>query len=122
MSVYLDGDDACNVKFLFEIEKWNGQLIEKMESSHIVNTILMLLRKSSKFKLDYELFIIDHTNDKLLIPIDNIEDIAKMDNETWIKTTPIFLALTRELAKRRLLPYLDVVLDRYSKNEIWYEK
>lgn len=122
MSVYLDGDDICNVKFLFEIEKWNGQLIEKMQSSHIVNTILMLLRKSSKFKLDYELFVIDHTNDKLLIPVDNIEDIAKMDSEAWIKTTPIFLALTRELAKRRLLPYLDVILDRHSKNEIWYEK
>ena len=72
----------------------------------------MLLKRADEFKLNYELFVIDNTGNKFLVPKDNIEDLAKLDANTWIKTTPVFVAFTKELAERKLLSYFDIVLGR----------
>ncbi len=108
-------EDNKDIHFLFETKTWNGTSISSMSSSHIINSALMLLRKSTNFKLNYELFVIDHSNDNLLRPVDNIEELANMDAKTWIKTTPIFIAFLKELGTRKLLSYFEIVLDRTEK-------
>lgn len=105
-------DTDRDIHFLFETDNWNGNKIEDMTSSHIINSALMLLKRANEFKLNYELFVIDNSDNKLLVPKDNIEDLAKLDATNWIKTTPIFIAFTKELAKRKLLSYFDIVLSR----------
>ena len=110
-----DGD--TDIHFLFETEKWNGTLVKDMETSHIINSALMLLRRANEFKLNYELFLIDHKDGKLLKTVDDINEIAKMDAETWVKTTPIFVAFLKELSVRNLLSYFDIVLDRIAKSK-----
>lgn len=113
MNRYCDNSDR-DIHFLFETDKWNNNKITEMTSSHIINSALMLLKKASEFKLNYELFIIDNSNDRLLTPKDKIETIAELEPVTWIKTTPIFIALTKELANRKLLKYFEIVLDRFE--------
>lgn len=108
-------EDNKDIHFLFETKTWNGKSISDMSSSHIINSALMLLRKSTTFKLNYELFVIDHSNDNLLRPVDSIEELATMDARTWIKTTPIFIAFLKELGTRKLLSYFEIVLDRTEK-------
>ena len=108
-----DGD--TDIHFLFETEKWNNTLIKNMETSHIINSALMLLRRANEFKLNYELFLIDHKDGKLLKTVDDINDIAKMNAEIWIKTTPIFTSFLKELSVRNLLTYFDIVLGRIEK-------
>ena len=106
-----------DIHFLFETEKWNGILIKDMETSHIINSALMLLRRASEFKLNYELFLIDNINNNLLKPVDNINEIAKADAKVWIKTTPIFTAFLKELSVRNLLTYFDIVLKRLENTD-----
>lgn len=83
-----------------------------MTSSHIINTLLMLQRRCGEFKLNYELFVIDNMNNTLLVPKDNIKDLAKKDAESWIIETPIYIALMEELEKRKLDDYFDTVMER----------
>lgn len=116
MNRYNREDTDRDIHFLFETNTWNGNKIKDMTSSHIINSALMLLKRATEFKLNYELFVIDNTNGKLLVPKDNIEDLAKLDANTWIKTTPIFVAFTKELAERKLLSYFDIVLSRLETN------
>lgn len=112
MNRYNREDTDRDIHFLFETDTWNGNKIKDMTSSHIINSALMLLKRATEFKLNYELFVIDNTGNKLLVPKDNIEDLAKLDANTWIKTTPVFVAFTKELAERKLLSYFDIVLGR----------
>lgn len=113
-----DGCDSSNdIHFLFEIDKWNNNDIKNMDTSHIINSALMLLRRANEYKLNYELFLIDHKDGKLLTTVDDINDIAKMDAETWIKTTPVFIAFLKELGSRNLLSYFDIVLERLEKSK-----
>lgn len=114
---YCDGGRDKDIHFLFETDNWNGTLVKDMTSSHIINSALMLLKRATEFKLNYELFVIDNTTNKLLVPKDNIEELAKLDATTWIKTTPIFIAFTKELATRKLLSYFDIVLERVNTDE-----
>jgi len=104
-----------NIYFLFDKEKWDGRKIEDMASSHIINTLLMLKRRASEFKLNYELFVIDHMDDRLLIPKDNINKLAPRPANDWIIETPIYVALVEELEKRKLADYWDLVLERKEK-------
>ena len=109
-----DEYDTCDndIHFLFDTEKWNGTPINKMDTSHIINSALMLLRRADEFKSNYELFLLDHVNGKLLKPVDDINEIAKEDAKIWIKTTPVFIAFTKELTVRNVLSYFDIVLKR----------
>lgn len=109
---YCDGGRDKDIHFLFETDNWNGTNIKDMTSSHIINSALMLLKRATEFKLNYELFVIDNSNNKILVPKDNIEDLAKEDATSWVKTTPIFVAFTKELAIRKLLGYFNIVLER----------
>lgn len=115
---YCDEARDRDIHFLFEIDNWNGRTIKEMSSSHIINSALMLLKRAKEFKLNYELFVIDNTDNKLLIPKDNIDELAKLDAITWIKTTPVFIAFTKELATRKLLSYFEVVLDRLDTEKV----
>lgn len=108
-------EDNKDIHFLFETDNWNGKKIKDMTSSHIINSVLLLLRKATDFKLNYELFVIDNSNNKLLKPVDNIDDLAVMEAKTWIKTTPIFIAFLKELGTRKLLSYFEIVLARTEK-------
>lgn len=117
MNRYTREDTDRDIHFLFETDTWNGNKIKDMTSSHIINSALMLLKRATEFKLNYELFVIDNTGNKLLVPKDNIEDLAKLDDTTWVKTTPIFVAFTKELAERKLLSYFDIVLNRMETNK-----
>ena len=112
--MYDDGRDN-DINFLFEEEKWNGSRIEKMASSHIINTLLMLRRRASEFKLNYELFVIDNMYNNLLVPKDDITDLSKKDALSWIIETPIYLALLEELECRGLEDYFDMVISRVSE-------
>lgn len=105
-------DRDRDIHFLFEDKKWNGSSIDKMTNSHIINTLLMLRRRALEFKQNYELFVIDNMDNKLLIPRDNIKDLLKKDAESWIIETPIYIALLEELEKRKLADYYDVILER----------
>ena len=110
--------DDCrdnDIHFLFEEEKWNGSRIDKMASSHIINTLLMLRRRASEFKLNYELFVIDNMDNNLLVPRDDINDLSKKDALSWIIETPIYLALLEELECRGLEDYFDMVISRVSE-------
>lgn len=111
---YGEYEESKDIHFLFETEKWNGTRIENMESSHIINTLLMLNRRANQFKLNYELFVIDHSKDKLLVPRDNIDELAKKCPIEWITGTPIYLALIAELDKRGLLNYYNTVQERIA--------
>ncbi len=113
---YNDYEDR-NITFLFETEKWNGDKVSKMDSSHIINTLLMLERKSNRYKTNYELFVIDHSNDTMLVPKDNINDLVKMDSRDWIKTTPIYKALYAELESRNLTEYFETIKFRFATQE-----
>ena len=114
----MDYNDFENdVSFLFSKDKWNGTNIKNMDSSHIINTLLMLERKSGRYKTNYELFIIDHINEGILVPRDSIDDIVNMNSVDWIKTTPIYHALNDELFKRGLLSYFHTVQKRFENNE-----
>lgn len=113
---YNDYEDR-NVTFLFETEKWNGDKVSKMDSSHIINTLLMLERKSDRYKTNYELFVIDHSNDTMLVPKDNINNLVKMDSRDWIKTTPIYKALYAELESRNLTEYFETIKFRFATQE-----
>lgn len=113
---YNDYEDR-NITFLFETEKWNGDKVSKMDSSHIINTLLMLERKSNRYKTNYELFVIDHSNDTMLAPKDNINDLVKMDSRDWIKTTPIYKALYAELESRNLTEYFETIKFRFATQE-----
>lgn len=117
MNRYCD-DDTRDIHFLFETDNWNGRSIKDMTSSHIINSTLMLLKRANEFKLNYELFVIDHSNDKLLKPITDIDTLASMDASVWIKTTPIFIAFLKELGVRGLLSYFDIVLKRFDTEEL----
>lgn len=105
-------DRNSDIHFLFETDQWNGSKIGDMTSSHIINTLLMLQRRCGEFKLNYELFVIDNMNNTLLVPKDNIKDLAKKDAESWIIETPIYIALMEELEKRKLDDYFDTVMER----------
>lgn len=111
-------DRDRDIHFLFEDKKWNGSSIDKMTNSHIINTLLMLQRRCNEFKLNYELFVIDNMNNKLLVPKDNIETLAKRPAEDWIIETPIYIALMEELEKRGLEKYFDTVMDRALKGKL----
>lgn len=112
--MYDDSRDN-DIHFLFEEEKWNGSRIDKMTSSHIINTLLMLRRRASEFKLNYELFVIDNMNNTLLVPKDDITDLSKKDALSWIIETPIYIALLEELECRGLEDYFDMVISRVSE-------
>lgn len=109
---YTREDTDRDIHFLFEIDNWNGKSVKDMTSSHIINSALMLLKRATEFKLNYELFVLDNANNKLLIPKDNIEELAKKDATEWIKTTPIFVAFVKELTVRKQLAYFNIVLER----------
>ena len=112
MNRYNREDTDRDIHFLFETDNWNGKAIKDMTSSHIINSALMLLKRATEFKLNYELFVIDNSNNKLLTPKDNIDELAKLDATTWVKTTPIYVAFMKELAVRKLLSYFEIVLTR----------
>lgn len=114
---YVDETRDRDIHFLFETDNWNGRTIKDMSSSHIINSALMLIKRATEFKLNYELFVIDNSNSKLLVPKDNIDELAKLDAITWVKTTPIFIAFTKELATRKLLSYFEIVLERLDGAE-----
>lgn len=105
-------ENKNDIYFLFETEEWNGSKIESMTSSHIINTLIMLQRRCNEFKTNYELFVIDNMDNKLLVPKDNIETLAKKDAESWIIETPIYIALMEELEKRGLEKYFDIIMER----------
>ena len=109
---YCGIEDSRNIHFLFETDNWNGKRIKNMTSLNIINSVLMLIKRATEFKLNYELFVIDHSNDKLLKPITDIDTLVNMDTSVWIKTTPIFIAFTKELRIRGLLSYFDIILNR----------
>ena len=111
-------EDNKDIHFLFDGNNWDERRIDKMTSSHIINTLLMLRRRANEFKLNYELFVIDHSNDKLLVPKDNINDLAKKDSLDWMIETPVYIGLLEELEKRNLADYFDVVLERSEKEEV----
>lgn len=114
--MYEDDRDR-DIHFLYEDKKWNGNTIEKMANSHIINTLLMLRRRAGEFKLNYEMFVLDNMNNKLLVPRDNINDLAKKDALSWIIETPIYLALLEELKSRKLDDYFDSVVERVERKE-----
>lgn len=112
-----DMEENRDIHFLFEKEKCNCTKIENMESSHIINTLLMLNRRAMNYKLNYELFVIDHSKDNLLVPKDNIYELAKINPSDWICTTPIYVSLVKELDSRGLLNYYNTVKERIALAE-----
>ena len=114
--MYEDDIDR-DIHFLYEDKKWNGNTIEKMANSHIINTLLMLRRRAGEFKLNYEMFVVDNMNDKLLVPKDDINDLVKKDPLSWIIETPIYIALIEELEYRELDDYFDSVVERVERKE-----
>ncbi len=114
---YVDDSRDRDIHFLFEDKKWNGLKIEDMTNSHIINTLLMLERRATEFKQNYELFVIDNMNNKLLVPKDNIKTLAKRPAEDWIIETPIYIALMEELEKRGLSEYFDIICERFSNTQ-----
>jgi len=114
--MYEDGIDR-DIHFLYEDKKWNGNTIEKMANSHIINTLLMLRRRAGEFKLNYEMFVVDNMNDKLLVPKDDINYLVKKDPLSWIIETPIYIALIEELEYRELDDYFDSVVERVERKE-----
>lgn len=114
---YVDESGDRDIHFLFDKQKWGNQKIEDMTSSHIINTLLMLKRRASEFKLNYELFIIDKMNNDLLVPKDDINKLAPRPANDWIIETPIYVALLEELEKRKLADYFDLVVERIKKGE-----
>lgn len=103
--------DKFDVTMLFETEYWNGNKIENMKSSHIVNTLLMLRRNAKDYKRQYEYFLIDHQDGKVLTTIDDINKIAKRDVDDWIIETPVYIALLEELEERDLDKYYDLLVE-----------
>ena len=71
--------DKFDVTMLFETEYWNGNKIENMKSSHIVNTLLMLRRNAKDYKRQYEYFLIDNQDGKVLTTIDDINNMSRRD-------------------------------------------
>lgn len=115
---YIDESKNRDIHFLFDKEKWCGRKIEDMTSSHIINTLLMLRRRTNEFKLNYELFVIDNMNNDLLVPKDDINKLAPRPANDWIIETPIYVALLEELEKRKLADYFDLVVERIKKEEV----
>ena len=114
---YIDDSKDRDIHFIFEEHNWNGRKIEDMQSSHIINTLLMLRRRATEFKLNYELFIIDNMHNELLVPKDEINIVSQMDADSWIIETPIYLSLLEELEDRGLADYFDTVVERVERKE-----
>lgn len=114
---YIDEVKERDIYFLFNKEMWCNRKIEDMSSSHIINTLLMLKRRASEFKLNYELFVIDNMNNDLLVPKDDINKLAPRPATDWVIETPIYTALLEELEKRKLADYFDLVVERIKKEE-----
>ena len=84
-----------------------------MKSSYIINTILMLERKASMYKTNYEMWIIDNTdNTSMKVPRDKLSDIMATSALDWIISTPIFVALMEEIQNRGLMGFLNIVRER----------
>lgn len=103
---------AGDIDFLFETNKWNGSKIENMTNSHIINSILMLRRRASEFKQNYEWFLLDNQNHKLLTLKDDLSLVLNMDTMEWMENTPIYLSLINELEKRNVIKFLNVIIER----------
>lgn len=111
-------EENNDIYFLFEKTKWNNRKIEDMTNSHIINTLLMLRKRATEFKLNYELFVIDNMGNNLLVPRDDINKLAPRPANDWIIETPIYIALLEELEKRKLDNYFDLVVERVEKGEM----
>lgn len=100
-----------DVYFLYK-ETWDGREAKELENSHLINILLKLEREMYKNKTTFELFVLDHSSDKLLKPIYEITELAKMEPKTWLEETPIWKVLTTELKKRGLEEYYKIVSAR----------
>lgn len=104
-------DEEKDIYFLYK-ETWDGKEVSDLENSHLVNILLKLERDVCKNKTAFELFVLDHSSDKLLKPIYDITELAKMEPRAWLEETPIWKTLNAELEKRNLKEYYEVVSAR----------
>jgi hypothetical protein len=107
----MDDDRDRDIYFLYK-ETWDGKEVSDLENSHLVNILLKLERDVYKNKTSFELFVLDHSSDKLLRPIYDITELAKMEPRAWLEETPIWKSLNAELEKRNLKEYYEVVSAR----------
>jgi len=109
-------DENRDVYFLYK-ETWDGKEISELENSHLINILLKLEREVCKNKTAFELFVLDHSSDKLLKPIYEITELAKMEPKAWLEETPIWRVLNAELKKRKLEEYYKIVSAREATKE-----
>jgi len=108
--------DKFDISTLFETESWNYNKIKDMKSSHIINTLLMLRRNAEDYKRQYEYFLIDNRDGKMLTTIDDIGRIAKREAQEWIVEVPVFKSLLEELKNRQLDGYYDILVKGIYKS------
>lgn len=104
-------DENRDVYFLYK-ETWDGREVSELDNSHLINILLKLEREVYKNKTAFELFVLDHSSDKLLKPIYEITELAKMEPKAWLEETPIWKSLNAELEKRNLGEYYKIVSAR----------
>lgn len=114
-------NEVKDMHFLYKTN-WNNHELSEMSNSHLVNTMMYIWKNRLKWKMDFELFVLDHSDDELLKPIISLAELASMNIDDWIKSTPIYQAIKNELEKRELFNYYEIVRARYEMYSIKEDK
>lgn len=100
-----------SVEFMYK-NNWFDRELKTLSNSHLINIALRLDRDAKKNKDNYELFLLDNQDNKMLKPIDDLIEIAKMDEIAWLQSTPLYQAIEKEISERKLTEYFAIRLER----------
>lgn len=109
------GEECESPYFLYE-ETWRGRKVKDMETDHLMNTVMMLKRRALEFKEQFEVYLISSKNSNpVMEPKYELLEIAKMDTQIWLESTPMYKQLMSELKERGLDEYLLIIEERRKK-------
>lgn len=101
--------------FLYE-DNWRTKDISSMDDGHLINTVMMLEKRAMEYKEQFEIYLLGtRRSHPVLEPKFDLMEIARMDEKTWLESTPIYKKLIEELNKRDLGEYLTIVKERKAK-------
>lgn len=111
-----DSDECESPYFLYETT-WRGKSVKDMDTDHLMNTVMMLKRRALEFKEQFEVYLISTKNSNpVMEPKYDLLEIARMETQNWLESTPMYKLLMEELKNRGLDEYLLIIEQRRKEN------